>query len=363
MKITIAERLHPFSHRPGTKFLLPGTSVIIQVFPTRLQFSDTEGTLEPLFLTWDVKGPLQEFTAELDLEKARLRVFGITKEGPMRYFLQAKEGGVWLTLEKAPKETLFTVAGRIAFPVQGSVLLFPLQNLDKTPTCNLLPRLSLGLHRAQDWELICRRLDLKEILPLWWRLSALSPCMDPHFDRTQGNYPLLEVCRQKIEQKERETVLEAFAHLFLAASDGVLVPRLVDSAWQGIVRNCAKAEGPVMPLLTEAGRYIGSLFIQELQGEISLLPCLPPQLHCGRMIHLQTSRNASVDFEWTKKSLRAVVITSQADQEICLKFPKDIRSFRCRQGPLIRRVSLEGEKRATLILRMGTAASLDRFES
>ncbi len=33
MKITIAERLHPYSHRPGTRFILPQNQLVGTDFP------------------------------------------------------------------------------------------------------------------------------------------------------------------------------------------------------------------------------------------------------------------------------------------------------------------------------------------
>jgi hypothetical protein len=356
MKITIAERLHPFSHRAGTKFLLPGTSLIVEVFPTRLCFSDTERVLQPFVASPGFQGRLQGFTAGLDLERARLCVFGSTKEGFIRYFVSAKEEGIYLTMDRAPKASMEKIS--------TGLLLCSSRGMLRGGSPEMRERLSLGIHRAQDWEMIRRRLDLKEILPHWLRLSALSPVVEPPSDRTKGNYPLLEICRQKIEQKERETVLDAFADLFLAALGGVLVPRYKDTDYQGIVGDCGETGGPVLPLLTEAGRYIRSLFIQESAEGLSLLPCLPSQLHCGRMIHIKTSKNLSLDLEWTKKFLRTVVLTSENNQEISLKFPKGIRSFRWNDGSRqIRTVLLDPARNAVLTLKEGKAAFLDRFES
>src|SRR5579871_5182907 len=100
MRITIAERLHPFSHKNGTKFLLPGTSFSVQVFPTRLDFLDLEGRVVPFNVCFEVAGPVRDFTAELDLEHGALRVFGMTRKGYMRYRVFAKKEGIWLIVEK-----------------------------------------------------------------------------------------------------------------------------------------------------------------------------------------------------------------------------------------------------------------------
>ena len=120
MKITIAERLHPFSHEIGTKFLLPKSSWAVEVFPTRLNFCDLEGKGDSFYLCFDFSGPIQGFTAELNLELGGLSVFGMTRKGHMCYRLCAKEDGIWLTMEKVPEEEgglppLFSSSGVLSF--------------------------------------------------------------------------------------------------------------------------------------------------------------------------------------------------------------------------------------------------------
>jgi hypothetical protein len=177
-------------------------------------------------------------------------------------------------------------------------------------------------------------------------------------DTTVGNYLLLDVCKNKIAQGEKETVLEAFENLFRAAFEGVLVPRLIDTDYQGIVQQTDNVPGSALPLLTESGKLIRSLFIQQKQGEIALLPCLPPQFHSGRFL------GADLDFEWSKKTLKRVLIHSAAGGEMHLKLPKRIRSFRMRLGRKnIQKGTVDAQGRAVLCLEGNHTAELDRFEN
>jgi hypothetical protein len=360
MNIAIAERLRPFSHAVGTRFLVPGTSWCVRVFPTRLEFSDLEGKGEPFFLLFDFEGPIKEFTAELDLEQSCLCVFGKTRKGFMRYTLCVRGEGVELTMEKTPldkvgidhsllSERFFLCRGE-SKQVCGNVKHTKLLKTE---------RLSLGMHKAQDWDLMCRRLDCKEIFPHWFRLSGLSAA-----SCYAGDFHLLEECRKKIEQRNKEQILEAFEHLFLAAFGGLLVPRLFDSDHQGLTPHQTTAPKGIspMPLLVESGKLIRSLFVQEDGGVISLLPCLPTQLHCGRFVGVKTASSVRLDIEWSKKVLKRVVIVPEETQQLYLQLPKGIRSCRVVRGPKVQEtIIVDSSGQVSLPVESNKTIQLDRL--
>ena len=331
--IKIAERLRPFSHQAGMRFVLPMSSIAVQVFPTRLSFSDLAGKNEPFHYDFAFKGPLKEFTAQLDLEKGHLCVFGFTRAGYMRYFLKAEKDGVVLDVDK-PK---------------SQQLRFPLHMTGCRSETK--ERLSLGEHKAQVWEDVKRRLDFKEIFPHWFALSQCVP-------GGSISHPLLEACRLMIANRERVKLLEAFESFFLAAFEGVLVPRLVDTEYQGILPQ-EEIKGSPLPLLTEGGKLIRSLFFQEDQGVLSLLPCLPPEFHCGRMLGVKSSRGDSFDMEWTKKTLRKVRVVSAG--EMTIKLPKGIVSCRMKIGRSLKKFSVD--KDGHVVCPAKGIVLLDRFEN
>lgn len=357
MKITIAERLHPFSHHIGTKFLLPKTSWAVQVFPTKLLFSDLEGQCETFSFAFEFQGPIREFTAELNLERNALFVFGMTQKGYMRYELCYRDEGIWLTMEKTPLEMVVcrksTSDGVVVFSKGKSICICSSVKGNNLPESK--ERLSLGNHKAQDWDLIRRRLDCKEIFPHWFALSNLSLPKE-----SSGDFPLLDACRKKIDKMEKETVLEAFENLFLASFDGVLVPRLIDSDYHGIAPDLEKCSLFPMDLLRESGKLIRSLFIQEKRGAVSLLPCLPTSFHSGRMLQVKTSGNVLLSLEWSKKALKKVIIDSVSTGEMRLKFPKGTRSFRLVHSGQTIEVNSEGE--AQLSFESNKTLYIDRFQ-
>src|SRR5690348_5084004 len=186
MNIRIAARLHPFSHQPGTLCLLPKTHLKVRVFPTRVEFSDFEQGA--FFFDWDVQGPVKNFTVELDLEQQQITVFGMTRSGYLRYHIRVQGDGIAVVFDKAP----FVNKETVLIPYNGKV-------------CASVPqeRLSLGMHKLQDWDRMRSRLDLKEIFPIWMRFGQITPSA-PLSSSNKGNLQLLKKCSECIEENAKQ---------------------------------------------------------------------------------------------------------------------------------------------------------------
>ena len=101
MTIEIVQRLHPFSHLPGVLSLLPKTHLVLQLFPTRVYFFACGVSTALFSLSWDIQGPVRDFTVELNLEREEIRVFGVGQFGYFRYVFKRQGDGVILILEKS----------------------------------------------------------------------------------------------------------------------------------------------------------------------------------------------------------------------------------------------------------------------
>lgn len=320
MKITIAERLKPFCHLPGTACMVPWSAWRVQIFPALIKFSHMVSGEEGHFgLDW--KGPVLDFTAQLDLEKGRVEVFGHTAEGYRRALILMEEEG--LTLVQDQKKSILARGEKLS--------------------CRPVERLSLGSHKALDWELVRRRKDLKEILPVWHHLGQMVPLVKCE---KIGTAALLQRPDKMVVEKE-------YLKLFLAGFESMMVPTLSDVHYQGIVEDKV-FKGSPLGLLTEGRELIRSLFFQERSDGWAFLPCLPPQFHAGRFLNLRTEDGDEIDFEWSKKALRRVVIRPRLTKEIHLLLQKPLISFR------------HGGERwlASQLLRLeaGKTFKLDRFE-
>lgn len=367
MQISIAERLRPFCHLPGTATILPGSSYQVQVFPCLVRFFDLTKN-QPLLLgelNLYLKGPVEEFTVFNDLEKGRITVSGKTVEGWVRYHLMSgfQGKGIRIFVEKVAN-------GGVTIEIQGRKhSLSDKESLDllqqtisfepyKIPTCD---RLSLGNHKGQDWELIKRRFDLAEMLPLVHRLGQLIPRNDV-VDSQEGTLALLENCRESLISQRPEKGEQTWRLFLQGCFHSLLVPRLDDWEHQGLVNSRALVSTDISPLilLSEGARLIRDLFIQQTEEQLLILPLLFPSFHCGRLVNVSLACGGKISLEWTKKTIRRVAFFPGRDQECHLQFRSDVRSYRlrCDNKDKEKRVSCQ----TPLLLKKNCYYMLDNFQ-
>ncbi len=342
-KIEIAQKWAPFSHTTWFRSLIPRTSCLVEIFPTLLHIDEWEG--KSVCKALPLTGPIHNFTVQLDAAHGRLKVFGKAQEGFFSYLLFAEEGGLFVYLEK----------GDLPFPLKMKERLMEINRWNPHPFAE---RLSLGVHRKQDWELIVRRADLREIVPFWFAIGSLVPDEQIR-DENEGNYTLLDVCKRLVAKKDKIELPQAFLNLFSASFSGLFTPHLNDPRFLGLSPMSDKKLSP-LPLFKESAALLRSLFFQESEEVWHLLPVLLPEFHAGRFLHIQTSLGDSVDLEWSKKLLRRAILTPAKTRTIELQLQKGIKTYRLRTGAKDR--GQERSRSAPLELQAGTVLYLDRFQ-
>ncbi len=332
MRIVIGERQRPFSHRPGVRCLLPRSGLEVEVFPTLVRI----GTKEILL---PISGPVRPFTVELDLEKGRIVVFGQTECSAFRYEIVQEASDILLRFDRGADYSL-----RLAHPEKVAPLPFE--------------RLSLGTHKALDWELVARRRDCAEILPILLRVGQLTPPVTE--SRRYGTASLLVRLEQLIETRDKPALKEAFVDLFEAGFRGILAPRLEDDQFQGIVPTDAVPENiSALILVQEAHRLIRRLFVQEEGSRVNILPVLPQEFDAGRFCDVQTAFGL-MDLEWSKKRIRRLILRPRQDLLLDVQWQRTVKEFRVRRS-----LKGRGERMAIgtpLQLKAGESLYLDRFE-
>lgn len=282
--IKITQRYCPFSHTPGAECLVPGTNCIVQAFPTLIRLDGKEIPL-------DVKGPVRGFTLEQDLEHDRVRVFGKARDGHFCHTFGSD---------------------------------------NKTP---VFERLSFGVHKQLDWDLVQRRMDLSEILPLLFILGQKVP-------------------QEKVSHLYQ--TLEEFETLIMAGFRGILVPVERDERYLGL----ALDEMPPLTRLRKSYLSIRRLFVFE-EDKIHILPNLLKPFHAGRVTGLALE-SCDMDLEWTKRKLRRVNIIATKDAEISFHWPKEVKNFRLKMGVKGRGEMFSAED--SLAIQAGKRYFLDKFQ-
>lgn len=343
MKIEIAERIHPFSHLPGAACLIPGTCWVVEAFPTRLKIGHFE-------LKFSLTGPVEDFTLEQDLEKNCVRVFGKAQEGFFRLRIEGSDSGFDIHAERVPNKGLpyrgiedgvFKSKEKIHIPAEVPF------HLPKTTE-----RLSLGNHKDQNWDQVLKRADLKELLPVLFFLGQKIPRIPPQ--PLEGTARLLEM------PKERKDLEKALIGFFKAAFKKIFIPRLVDDHHQGIAPD-ESAEGNPFFLIQEGAKTVRGLFFHQNERRLKFLPSLPVSLDAGRMIQVKAAGIGEIDFEWTKKLLRRVVIRATTPGEIIIELQNELKTFRVRTS--LKEKGHRQSKTEPLRLEAGKTYFLDLFHS
>ena len=132
-------------------------------------------------MEFSLTGPVEEFTVQQDLEKGNVAIWGRAREGFFRYRISPACDcfGVVVSMEKLPETCQVTAKGLVMVGKRdiraGGTYDFVEIASDEITQRHILviEKLSLGSHKAQDWEHICRRRRFSEILPLWHRLGEM----------------------------------------------------------------------------------------------------------------------------------------------------------------------------------------------
>jgi hypothetical protein len=313
MKITIATRFCPFSHTPGAGCLVPGTRWQLRAFPTLLRFSHNSQQID---LSLQLTGPVKKFTLQQDLERKSIWIFGEAKEGYFRLRVRANDEGFLVDAEKTPPMGLMTSKGLLKSKDQLQILV----ELDFF-TPSHVERISFGSHKKQDWDQVLRRLDLKEMIPIFLDLAQKIP---PTLSQ-QSFFP-----EKKIAKMDIEPLLVSF---FQAYFEQIFIPRSLDDQHQGIqgFPPLDLKEDPCH-LIDQAARWIRALFFVQNERRLQILPNLPPSLEAGRFIDIVLLGMGTLDFEWSKFFLRKAVLRATTSGEVLFDLQKDIQSFRVRSS-------------------------------
>ncbi len=361
MRITIAERLLPYTHLAGSVCIVPRTTLRLRVYPALLRIEDLAGPEPEIVrdIPLNVEGPVKDFTVIQDLEKERVSILGHAKNGYFRYRCFAGENGTLIiTIEKEPSADFisFDLKGIVR---QGNTLM--IKGGKSKPAMEDAPkmeRLSLGSHKAQDWELIKkRRHQMEEIFPIWLSLGQMCPLL-PVDDR-KGTLVFLD--REAMDRLPPEHILPAFEKFYLAAFEGMLSPRLKDTDHQGFSLPSIPAgftRSP-LPLLDRGAELIRRLFFREENRSLYILPQLPLEFHSGRFLGLKSAWGL-IDMEWSKKKIRRLIVHSQLEGSIQFKF-HGVKRYRVRlQRHEKGKCHLIGQE---LAVKAGLQYWLDNFEN
>lgn len=323
MKISISDRFKPFSHKPGVRCLLPHSKLCFQFYPSLMHVFDLSGPKASLISSHvlNIQGFVKDFTVQQDLEKGVVRIWGHAKNGYFRYSVVpgSSEKDFQIVVEKEPNESnLFQNSSHIV--ESKDECRRPLPSLEN---------LSFGSSKAQDCDQQRKKGSLLEILPLWYRLGQLLPKSAVHYE---GTASLLLSLEKALAAKDSKLVADFFHSLYLSGFEGLLSPRLSDEEHQGFDLPALTPgfKGSPLVVATHGASLIKQMIVADQGALIDILPCLPLELHCGRMLGVSIGTLGVLDLEWSKKTIRRMLFSPACDLELQFQFHRQVKTFRLR---------------------------------
>jgi hypothetical protein len=355
MKIQIANKFNPFSQSDKTSCLIPNTSIAINVFPTFWEIFDIDN-LDPdkkICIKWLLSGPIENFTTFLDLEKDRLVISGKDQnENFFRLFVYQEFSKIVFLCKKTTKKEISykIVSDKKETTSKEKILKFKKDEkiildidgkfLDQSQSNGFIEKLSFGVYKKQDIDLINRRLDFEEILPFIFLLGQKVP-KEKSISKSKtrkGNkdFPLLDNIETMIAKDDKNSLEKAFKIAYKQYFIGLFCPTLLDENHLGIIDACKKQKDTKELLTTFLVAYFYELirkmlFVEISKKEVSILPTLATFLHHGRLLNLNSSVG-NISIEWSKKLIKKVIIKSNVSRKIKMIFQKPIKQFRLREN-------------------------------
>lgn len=331
MNIKIDARFRPYSHSPGVRFPIPYTCLGVQVYPSALRVFPS-GELIPLA----IQGPVDQFTAILDLEKGCIQVFGKAATGYFRYFLFGKGEKVCFKQDKPQAGVL---------PSKTPFLL-----VDEMHSIVPREKLYLGVSKALEWESVVKRRNMAEILPIWFYLGQMVP----------DTFKVAEE-RLSLLQEFLNAPVDAFEPSFFSVFDtgfsGLFFPVAEDSNFLGYPLEPVPSDANPFILLSEGAKKLRSLFFLENNEIAYIVNGALYHFKQGKMINIQTSFG-SCDLEWTKGMMRRMIIRCSKGGKYSFVFPKTHDSCRV----TFNSVQMTWDLTSPLDLEGGMEYFFDRFQ-
>jgi len=213
MKIQIANIFCPFSKQDTSSCLIPNTSIGTKIFPTFLELFDVDNFQKTEKIKWFLKGPILDFTTFLDIENEKIIISG--KDQNKNYFRlfvyqenkkiiilckRANQNGIKYKILSNNKILTLKQNKKISIAIDGN---FKINDNTKIS----FEKLSFGVHKKQDIDLINRRLDFEEILPFIFLLGQKIP---DNLNYKNAELPLLKNIDNLFKKNDKNNLENGF---------------------------------------------------------------------------------------------------------------------------------------------------------
>ncbi len=286
LMIKIKEDYRYFTHLPGKESVIPLSKAWFIAFPCKFSLFSDKATCE---IDLKITGPVKGFTHLLNIEKARVEVFGTSREGYFHFYLFAESGVIYLKLHRG-KEVGLVISNQEKTLKKGEVIaLLECETMQMVP---VKEKISFGCFK--------------------------KPLLENQIDRTTKLYALSQLIPTTIAiSLDNSQIHDLLVDLFS--------PKTKDVNYQGLAT--PTFEFDKFSLFSTFKMQLKEQLLREEKQILYLLEGGKELPHAGGATSLQTE-HALIDLLWRKKKVIQLIIHPLEDSSLTAIFPMHPKSFR-----------------------------------
>lgn len=290
MQLGRLEAQRPYSHHPGVLIPIPGTHWIAQCYPKLLSLLGPKG--ERVTLSVPIEGLVTDWRVQLDLERGEIRQWG-KADTFFEWRLSLEEGQIRVQgLRRWDwKESLAEVSGEWK---RREVTQF-------------------GEHALLDTSRWGPSISLGKIFPSWHALGASLEVQE----KIDQELSLLGSAARALNELRPEAFASAMRTLWHCGLGSMFAPMDRDALHWG--SPLPPVEGSSWEILSRGSQLIRHAILQVRDFSAWALPCLPRELPSGRLFQARWPGVGWIDLEWTKHSVRRLLLTCEHTAEVHLE--------------------------------------------
>ena len=172
-----AVAFRPFTHEVGQPVLVPGSNLILTLYPTRCECALFGSSKIVQTVTFASPSVAREFEVMQDIQRQRVVVRSTFDEGLLSYYITANEGKAYLKCTRIGFTAKVYVQDREEVLTQGAY--FTLLHQVNHSDFNKESVLHMGCFKKQHLPSMQFRFSVSELLPFFFMLGKAYPDKEP----------------------------------------------------------------------------------------------------------------------------------------------------------------------------------------
>lgn len=309
-----------YSEKPGVQIPWLASCELLQFYPSLLRIEDSQSQVHEIQI--QSEETLNSFKIFYDLLKDQIEVF-LESTNHFYHFVLSREAKQWLlNLKRASQPLQITLNEYKQKVSQGETFLIEAMHMERLKKTKEV--IFCGEHKKSEVEAIFKRSDVREYLPFLFLMAQNNSFQE--FKKTSSfkNHLALE---KALESHQHNHLIAPLNHLIKTNFSDFFVPHVGDPFSWSFEEKDSENTMDRFNLLGSLYPLLRRFFLLKKQTQLFFLPHLPAELHCGKALQFQ-EEHLCIDFEWSKKQLKRILLKPSRDQVLTLHFPSKMKHCR-----------------------------------